>query len=106
MDADANTYRSIGTLHGSCSSDRVRGTRERHEEGITLGIDLHPTVGGERFTQSATVGAQRPRIAAGAQLLQELRRPFNIGEEEGDGSGREIARHRTHDAPEKNRSLA
>ena len=42
--------------------------------------------------QPAVLG-KRLRVALGSQLVQELRRSFNVGEEEGDGAGRKIVSH-------------
>jgi hypothetical protein len=36
---------------------------------------------------------ERLRILTGAQFVQQVRRPLDIGEEESDGSGGEIAAH-------------
>ncbi len=38
---------------------------------------------------------ERLGVGLGPQFVQELRRALDVGEEEGDGSGREVAPHRS-----------
>ena len=59
----------------------------------TLRIDLDPAVGPERIAQDAPMLGQRVGISRRAQFVKKLRRALRIGEEEGDGAGREIAPH-------------
>jgi hypothetical protein len=66
--------------------DRVAGTGEREEEGISLGIDLGAAGRAERLAdEAAMVPRERPERRV-AQLLEELRRPFDVRERERDRS--------------------
>jgi hypothetical protein len=57
-------------------------------------------VGAERKAQDPAMLRERLRIGIGAQRVQQLRRALHIGEQKGDGSGREIAPHSVNDALE------
>ena len=48
---------------------------------------------GEGIPQKPAVLGQRTRVRLRTQLVQKLRRAFYVGEEERDGSGREVAPH-------------
>ncbi len=61
---------------------------EGDEEGVPLRIDLDATVAGDGLAQDVTMLPERLCIPVGAQLVQELRRPLHVGEQEGDSSGR------------------
>jgi hypothetical protein len=74
---------------GNCS--RRRG--ERDEERVALRIDLDPVVAGERITNRTAMVAERVGVAVGTQLVQEPRRALDVGEQERDRSGRELAGH-------------
>jgi hypothetical protein len=69
---------------------RVTCARERHEERVALRVDLDPVVRGERCPEHAPVLPQRVRVAV-TQLVQQLRRAFDVGEEEGDGAAGKLA---------------
>jgi hypothetical protein len=75
----------------SRAADRAPGSgREGHEEGVALGVDLHPAVPGKCLPQDGTVGGQRIGIALGSQGVKQPGRAFDIGEEEGDRAGRKV----------------
>jgi hypothetical protein len=57
-------------------------------------------VGGEGLAQDPPVLGERFGITLRAELVQEPRRALDVREEEGDGSGGEIASHHRHDARE------
>ena len=54
---------------------------------------LRPRRGAERVAQNASVLGEDVAVALGAELVQQLRRTLDVGEEEGDGAGREIGPH-------------
>src|ERR1700682_1763917 len=80
----------------------MRG-RERDEERVTLRVDLDAAMRGERFAQDAPMLGERLCVVSGAERVQELRRAHDVGEEEGDGAGREIAAHGLMLRPERTR---
>src|SRR5215469_5087278 len=82
------------TLHLHGCPDGVAGTREHHEEGISLGIHLVTMPALERGTQEPAAGRYHLGVAL-THLLLQTRGAFHVGEEQGDGSGREF----THAAP-------
>ncbi len=71
------------------SEHGVASARERDEERVPLGVDLVPAVSVEGGTQQSLVVGQDCAVAF-TQLLDESRRPFDVGEEEGDGSARHL----------------
>ena len=71
--------------------ERTRRGREGDEEGVALGVDLDPAVARAGLAHHPPVLGQRLRVGLGAELVQEPRRALDVGEEEGDGAGREIA---------------
>src|SRR6476469_1500110 len=78
----------------------VPGAGESDEEGVALGVDLNAAVAGERLAQEAPVLGQCIRVGV-AELVQQLRRALDVGEEEGDSAGRERAhlpKHRLREA--------
>ena len=54
------------------------------------GVDLDARLVGDGRAQDAPMLSQRARIAGVAELVQQPRRAFDIGEEEGDSAGRKI----------------
>ena len=67
----------------------IRGAREGHEERVAVGADHAPMMLLKRLEQKLVLLRQHGGIFL-AQLLQEPRRAFDIGEEERDCAGREI----------------
>src|SRR5207248_1531952 len=75
------------------SGKRGRRGGERDEEGVALRIYLDPVVANEDLTQCAAMLGQRGCVGIGADLLQEPRRPLDVGEDKRDRSDRKLARH-------------
>jgi hypothetical protein len=73
-------------------SDRIGSPTERDEEGITLCVHLDAVVVCEGVSKETPMFMQRVRIGV-AELMEELRRPFDVREEEGHDTGRECAHH-------------
>jgi hypothetical protein len=69
-----------------CGDGVLRATKD-DEEGVSLGIDLAAAVLGEERTEEVVMLPQQVRVVL-AETLQEPRRPFDVGEEEGDGAAR------------------
>ena len=67
--------------------------RKGEEEGISLGIDLDATLGGARLPDYPAVLGELVGVRLGAERVQEPRRALDVGEEEGDGAGREVVAH-------------
>ncbi len=67
----------------------ISRTREGDEEGVALGIDLVASVRFECRAQQALVLLEHAAVAL-PQQLDEPCRPFDVGEEEGDGSARQV----------------
>ena len=76
-----------------CGGERTRRRRERDEECVPLRVHLHAAVRGERLSKHVPVLRQNLRVPVGAQLVQQPRRPLDVGEQEGDGAGWQIRPH-------------
>ena len=83
--------RALGTVPSDRHLSGRRG--ERVEEGIALRVNLDAAVRGERLPQQPPMLRQRGRILFRPELVQQLCRPLDIGEKEGDGSGGKRPRH-------------
>ena len=82
------------------SSQRVGGRlecagcgREGDEEGVPLGIHLDAVVAGAGLADHAPVLGERRGVCLRSQLVQQLGRALDVGEQEGDRAGGEIASH-------------
>ena len=73
---------------------RLPRVGEGDEEGVALRVDLDPAVRRERRSQRAPVLSQRVCVPLGAQLVQQRGRALDVGEQERDGAGRQIAHQR------------
>ena len=78
---------------GRRGGERSRRGREREEEGVTLRVDLDPALRGTGLADDAAVLGERIGVALGAERVQQPRRALDVGEEEGDGAGREVVSH-------------
>ena len=67
--------------------------REREEEGVALGIDLDPSLGGAGGADQSAMLRERFDVSVLAELAQEPRRALDISEEERDGAGRDVLAH-------------
>src|SRR5439155_26227056 len=70
--------------------ESVFRARKSDEEGVALGVDLDAAVAGEGLPEDAPVLRQRVGVGV-AELVQQACRALDVGEEEGDGAGRELA---------------
>lgn len=95
VDADAHADRPGGQPPERVGRrlECARCGRKGDEEGVPLRVDLDAAVGVERLAQDAAMLAECLRVVLGTQLVEQLRRPLDVGEEEGDGSGRKVALH-------------
>ena len=89
--ADRTRAQSVQGLGGRVQ--RTRRCREGDEERVALGINLDAAPGADRLAEDAAMFCERFRVRVRPELVQQLGRALDIGEEEGDGSGREIAPH-------------
>jgi hypothetical protein len=71
---------------------RGRG-RERVEEGVSLGVDLHAATPSERRPQQPPVLGERLLVGLCAQLVQQAGGALDVGEEQGDAAVRKLVRH-------------
>ncbi len=78
--------REQGELAFDGSEERVSRTRERDEERVALRVDLVSAVSGEGGAEQSLMVRKHAAVPL-AELLDEPRRPFDVGEEEGDGAG-------------------
>ncbi len=85
------------TLRLRSSRYRLRCVREDHEERVSLGRDLHTLAGRERGAHQRSVVVQNP-VVGGAEALEQLRAPLDVGEQECDGSRGQLGRHATSSA--------
>ena len=91
MDPHPNADRAAeGSLRLARGLERVRGPGEGDEEGVALRVDLDPTVPREGPAQDLPMRSERVCIRV-AELAEQLRRALDVGEEEGDGAGGELA---------------
>ena len=72
----------------------VTGAREHEEEAVALHLDLDPAVEHEGLTQDLSVDRQRVDVAHAPEVLEQSRRSFDVGEQQGDGAGRKISHGR------------
>ena len=72
--------------------DGVLRAAEGDEEGVALGVDLVSTMGRERRSQDPLVLCEHASVLL-PEPLQEGRRAFDVGEQEGDSAARELAAH-------------
>ncbi len=94
MEPHANTDRAIEGIAGCrCGGERARRRREGDEERVALRIHLDPAVRGDRLADDAAVRCERVGVRIGAELVEQLRRAFHVGEEEGDRPGRKLGAH-------------
>jgi len=57
------------------------------------GYRLRPALGSGRLADDVSVFGELIGVRLGAQLVQQLGRSLDVGEEEGDGAGWEIGSH-------------
>src|SRR5688572_2934863 len=88
MNAHAHRDRELRLRLGR-SLDRAWRRRERDEEGIALRVHLDAAVTSERIPKYTPVLGERGGVPLGTELVQELRRTLDIGEEERHGAGGE-----------------
>ena len=70
--------------------DSILASLERHEERVALGVDLAAVMCRESSSQDALMLVEHVAVDA-TQLLQQLCRAFDVGEEERDGSAGQLA---------------
>jgi hypothetical protein len=87
---DANIARCEPALSLGRRGQRVTGACEDNEEGVALRVDLRPAMLVEGGPEQPAMLRERLLLAFGAELLQELRRALDVGEEERHRSGREV----------------
>ena len=75
---------------GGGGKQRIRGFREGDEERVALRVYLDATVGLERLAQRSSVAGEDLCIAV-TELVDQPRGPFHVGEQEGNGSARQVA---------------
>ena len=81
-------------LRGGGRGNGIRGPGERHEERVPLSVDLDAVVGMKSLSQQPAVLLQRRRVLV-AELVQELRRAFHVGEEARDDTHGKASIHQT-----------
>jgi hypothetical protein len=78
------------------ASCRLQGSPcrgKRDEEGVALRVHLDPALLCASLPHDAAVLGQRFGVRLCTQPVQESRRPFDVGEEEGDRADREVLSH-------------
>ena len=87
VDAHPNAHRALrkSDLRGVRGGDRVARVRERDEEGVALGVHLHAITGRHRATERAPMVCEHLDVAF-AELMEESRRAFDVGEQQRDGA--------------------
>jgi hypothetical protein len=64
------------------------GAAEDGEERVALTVDPSPAGRFEGLADQPVVGRQNLPVPVAAERLQQLRRAFDVREDEGDGAGR------------------
>ena len=92
MNADPNANGSCGerVLCVGGRDHRVRRARERGEDRIVLRSEFDAAVSYERLLERPPVRTEQLGVTR-SHLLQQPRRALDVGEEEGDRAGRELA---------------
>ena len=95
VQADPHLDRPRGQLAGKRlgGRQRTRCRREGEEERIPLRVDLDAALRATCLANDAPVLGESIGVRLRAELVQQLRRSLDVGEEEGDGAGREIGSH-------------
>ncbi len=91
VDPDPNPHGSA-VERGLAFCSRGHGVgraREGYEERIALGVDLDAVVPRERVAEHPAVLGEDVRVAV-TDLLEQARRPFDVGEEERDRPARKL----------------
>ena len=72
---------------GRLGRGRERAGRggEGVEQGVPLRVNLDAAVRGKRLAQHSAMFRERVGVGLCAQLVEKLRRPFDVGKNEGDG---------------------
>ena len=89
VDALGPALRRQRALRAHGGGDRVAGTREGHEERITLGVDLATVVFRERRPQQPLMLRKHLAVPA-AQPRQQPRRTLDVAEQERDRPARKL----------------
>ncbi len=91
MNPDAHSHWAVGerTLDSLSGCDRVRRAREGDEEGVALSVYLDALVVREGFPKEPPVLGERLCVGI-TEVVEQLGRPLNVREEEGDGPGWEL----------------
>jgi hypothetical protein len=94
VDPHANPNQSSRKLSLSIRGrgDRVARASERDEERVTLRVDLDAPVLDESLPKNDSVSVESIGVIS-AELVKELGRALDVGEEEGDGAGRQLYHH-------------
>ena len=77
-----------------CRSERTPRGREPDEERVALRIHLDAVMARASFAEHTTMFRERLRVGPGPKLVQQLRRPLDVREQERDGAGGKVASHR------------
>jgi hypothetical protein len=95
VQADAHLDRARRECFGQLGGGSKGGGRslESEEERVTLRIDLNTVVIGAGLAYDSPVPCKCLGVPVISQLVQELRRPLDVGEEERDGPGRKVVAH-------------
>ena len=83
----------------AATRSRRRGKGE--EERVALRVHLDSTLPSAGLADHAAVLGEGDCVRVGPELVQQLRRALNVGEEEGDGAGGKVAPHMRHHAPKR-----
>src|SRR6185503_3135581 len=78
----------VGALRLDCGTDGVACAREGEEERVALVVDLDPVHRLEGRPDESTMRREQLAVEV-AELLQQLRRALDVGEDERDRSARE-----------------
>ena len=92
-DAQADRPRCESVRDRLGGSRRSRSGWERNEEGVPLRVYFDAALGSARLAYDPAMLGERFGVCLCAELAQKARRSLDVGEEEGDGAGRQIGSH-------------
>ena len=92
VNADAYAYGAAGQrlVHGLRGGGCPARSREGDEERVPLRVDLDAAVRRERLPQRMAMIGESVCVRLRSETVQKPRRALHVGEQEGDGAGRQV----------------
>jgi hypothetical protein len=81
-----------GALRGARRANRLARIPKHREERVPLPVDVEAAVVGEGLLEERLVPAEQLGVPLVAERLQQLRRPLDVADEEGERAREQLAR--------------